>query len=66
MALSVWLLNGLNVITGGLGDVPKGWMLSGIADFNDDGTADILWLVNGLSVAGSALSSGPPTDWRVQ
>jgi hypothetical protein len=47
-----------------------------VGDFNGDGKADILWrhssgivamwLLNGLSVAGSALLGSPSIAWQVR
>jgi FG-GAP-like repeat len=76
--LSIWEMNGTNVIGGGAVSANPGpsWKAIGTGDFNDDGHFDILfqntssgqvsiWEMSGNSlVGGGAVSPNPGSSWR--
>ncbi len=82
--IAVWLMNGLTVIDGTLlnpSQVPDtNWKIVGTADFNGDGSRDLVWhhqtdgriavwFMNGTSmVAGTSTSPGqvPDTSWKIR
>src|SRR5262249_19804188 len=66
--IAAWLMNGANVVGGGLvgpGTAPNGWQIAGGGDFNGDGRDDILWrndngqiatwMLNGTGLVGGGL-----------
>jgi hypothetical protein len=76
---AIWLLNGNNVVGGGLVSTNPGsaWHVKASGDFNGDGRADILWqndsgqaaiwLLNGNNVVGGGLvSTNPGSAWHVK
>jgi hypothetical protein len=76
--VSIWEMNGTNVIGGGnVGGAPgTSWQVIGAEDFNDDGKSDILWQnttagqaaiweMNGTNVIGGGNAGGAPgTSWH--
>ena len=58
-----------------VGSVPAAWSIVGVADFNGDGQADILWrhtsgavvawLMNGATVASVATVGSASSDWSI-
>ena len=71
-------MNGLNVLSGSnVGFNPgSAWQVHGVADFNGDGKADIIWqntdgtpaiwLMNGTSVlSGANIGTNPGSSWHV-
>jgi len=76
-AVALWFFTGGSVSSSaGLGSVPTTWRIAGAGDFNNNGSADILWrnasgavaiwLMNGASVVGNVGLGTVPTQWKVQ
>jgi hypothetical protein len=80
--LAVWLLDGFSLLggfqfvgSGAVGQIPPGWSIKGVGDFNGDGRADILWrhtsgglsvwLFNGVTVAATGSLGLVSSDWTV-
>ncbi len=77
----VWMMDGTDIKTGG-GYVVKGmkseWVVKAIADFNGDGTSDVLWrntttgdvamwLLDGLSMStGNYVAQAVPDNWQIK
>ena len=77
----VWLMNGTTIASQTAVQYvapSSGWVIEGVGDFNDDGTADILWrntssgevyvwLINGAAVTsqGGVEYLAPSTDWAI-
>ncbi len=75
-ALALWFFTGGSVSSSaGLGSVPTVWRIAGAGDFNNNGSADILWrhasgavaiwLMNGASVVGNVGLGTVPTQWKI-
>jgi len=43
---SIWQVNGSQVTSASLGNVPSNWVLAGVGDFDGNGSTDILWRDN--------------------
>ena len=73
--ISGWLMNGSAPTTQAGIVAPGNWTVSHMADFNADGSADLLfrhndgsvtlWLMNGLNMVSSVGLLGANPDWRV-
>jgi hypothetical protein len=76
----VWLMNGLTIASQGSPATvspSSGWSIVGIGDFNDDGSADVLWqndtsgevyvwLMNGTAITSQgALANGISPNWAI-
>jgi len=73
----IWLMNGQSVISKTMLTTPPAqWAIVGAADFDGDGSADLLWLntlnntpaiwdMNGASLVASADLPAPPPSWRI-
>jgi hypothetical protein len=80
--LYLWLMNGTFFVSGGSPgtvDPSSGWQIKGVADFNGDGKADILWqhqstgllylwLMNGTTFVygGSPGTVDPSSGWQIK
>jgi hypothetical protein len=79
--VAIWLLqapgNNISVKQSGLlGALPSNWVIAGTGDFNGDGKWDILWrdsstgtaaiwLMDGLSILGTAALGAVPGNWVI-
>ena len=69
-------MNGSQVTTAFLGNVPSNWTLAGVGDFNGDGSTDILWrdatdsavaiwFLNGTAMDSVAGFGGVPGNFQI-
>ena len=74
----LWLMNGTTILSQGEVETvapSAGWVIQGVGDYNDDGTADILWrnsngevyiwLMNGGAIASQAGVESVTSDWQI-
>ena len=75
-SIALWEMNNNNHVGGGpIGNLPAGWNIAGIGDFNADGNSDLLiqsnngalsiWEMNGNAQIGGGAVANLPASWHV-